>query len=151
MALFGGGGDDGKQLHEELKYLATSIETINQQLSNAQGGGVTRTWLEGTDRKIYTIFQLVQETEKKLLTSLEAQSSLIRRDQQGQMGKLIQQVNHSFSQLTDEFSKIRSEIGSMRESQDGMRSDVRELVSIMRDQIALMREEMELMKRIERS
>jgi hypothetical protein len=152
MAMFGGGAQGDSQLHDELKYLATSIESINQRLAGATGG-VSQKWLEGTDRKLYTVFQLVQETEKKLVSDLETQSSLLRRSQQDQMGKLTTQVAasldgigvklaQSMGTLSDEFSRIRAEMVSMRTENAKMRAEVSELIGVLRDQVALMREVM---------
>lgn len=163
MPLFGGSGQGDAQLHDELKYLATSIESINQRLAGASGG-VSQKWLEGTDRKLYTVFQLVQETEKKLISGLETQSSLMRRSQAEQFGKLTSKVGESVNALASnltrsvdslgadvtrsvdavkgEFSAIRSEMESLRSENEALRTQVGQLVEVLRDQIALMREMM---------
>ena len=164
MPLFGSSGTgDAAQLHDELKYLATSIESINQRLAGASGG-VSQKWLEGTDRKLYTVYQLVQETEKKLISGLETQSSLMRRSQAEQFSKLAAKVGESIGSLgsnvtrtvdalnTDvvrsldgvkgEFGSIRSEMDAIKSENEALRKQVGALVEVLRDQIALMREMM---------
>jgi uncharacterized protein YukE len=167
MPLFGSSGQGDSQLHDELKYLATSIESINQRLAGASGG-ISQKWLEGTDRKLYTVYQLVQETEKKLISGLETQSSLMRRSQQEQFSKLTTKVGESVNALGSnvtravdslnadvvrsldsvkgEFSQIRSEMDSLKSENEALRGQISQLVEVLRDQIALMRE---IMKRTE--
>lgn len=157
MGLFGSGGEGEAKLHEELKYLATSIESINQQLSSAQGGGVSQQWLQGVDRKLYTVYSLVQESEKRVAGKLDSELGTIRKEQRETLGGLNREIARSLSSLGSELEKMRSEMAStrsevaaMRKSQDEMKGTISELAKAMRDQIQLARDQLELTKSIGR-
>lgn len=154
MALdFSGKQKQEDKFREELRVLATHIETINQQLSSGGSGGgpAMGKAFSDTNAKLQYLYEFMKSLQTELKT--ESKSSI------EQVGKQVETtLKKQLSDLYDNQQNLQKSVQAVEEHiqktpafntdvLDDMRKTLSQLVGIYRDEVAVFRRQNEFLQK----
>ncbi len=130
-------------IREELRILATQIETVNQQLTGSGGSSdpALHNKVEQMEQKINYLYDMMKNLETEISESVK-----------GHFTELANQITKSLnSNLTQVFAQLENlqHNGSSGNSQDvkEMRHSLKELIDVYKDEVQVFKDQNEFMQR----
>ena len=138
-------------LREELRILTTQIETINQQLAGAQGGGndpALLTGMKAMEEKINFLYDLVKGMNTQLNDSVHSYFEQIGTQVTKALNTNLTQVFAKIDEIQRALAVIQeSGVKSSGGSNTEVKNSLQDLISVYKDEVSVFKEQNEFLQK----
>lgn len=139
------------ELREELRILTTQIETINQQLASAQGGGndpALATGIRAMEEKINFLYEYVKGMSTQLDESIHAYFEQVGT-------QVTKSLNSNLTQVFAKIDELQRAVAVIQESgvkssggagNTEIKKSLQDLISVYKDEVAVFKEQNEFLQ-----
>lgn len=138
-------------LREELRILTTQIETINQQLASASGGGndpALLTGIKAMEEKINFLYDLVKGMNTQLNDSVHSYFEQIGT-------QVTKALNTNLTQVFAKIDEIQRALAAIQESgvksgggsNTEVKNSLQDLISVYKDEVAVFKEQNDFLQK----
>lgn len=130
-------------IREELRILATQIETVNQQLTGSGGGSdpALHNQVKQMEQKINYLYDMMKNLESEISESVKGYFT--------QLGNQVtKSLNTNLTQVFAQLEKLEHS-GATGDSKDikEMRHSLKELIDVYKDEVQVFKDQNEFMQR----